>query len=71
MERHPFHAPAFITGSVFVSLGVLFLLDGLRGFDLQLRWVWPFLLIGLGLAGLATGRSRDDERRAPGRGASG
>jgi hypothetical protein len=38
-------------------LGVLFLVDRASGIDLNVRWIWPLLLIGLGVAGLVRSRS--------------
>ena len=57
MTRHDPNPGAFVAGALFIVLGVLFLLDWTRGIDLDLRWVWPFLLIGLGIAGLVRSRS--------------
>jgi hypothetical protein len=48
---------ALVAGVLFIVLGVLFLVDRLNGIDLDVRWVWPFLLIGLGIAGLVRAKS--------------
>jgi Domain of unknown function (DUF5668) len=48
---------AIVAGVLFIVLGVLFLLDRTSGVSLDLRWVWPFLLIGLGIAGLMRSRA--------------
>jgi hypothetical protein len=48
---------ALVAGAVFIVLGVLFLLDRASGINLDVRWVWPLLLIGLGVAGLVRSRS--------------
>jgi len=48
---------AIVAGVLFIVLGVLFLLDRTSGLSLDLRWVWPFLLIGLGIAGLVRART--------------
>jgi hypothetical protein len=48
---------AIVAGILFIVLGVLFLLERVSGIDLDLRWVWPFLLIGLGIAGLVRSRA--------------
>jgi hypothetical protein len=48
---------ALVAGAVFIVLGVLFLLDRASGINLEVRWVWPLLLIGLGVAGLVRSRS--------------
>ena len=39
---------ALIAGAVFIVLGIMFLVDHANGVNLDVRWVWPFLLIGLG-----------------------
>lgn len=57
MERHELDATALIAGVLFLALGALFLADRLTDIELEARWVWPVLLIGLGLALLAAGRS--------------
>lgn len=53
-SSRPWDRTALISGLLFIILGIGVLADdaGWGGFDLELRWVWPILLIGLGLAGL-------------------
>ena len=48
---------ALVAGLLFIVLGLLFLLDRLSGINLDARWVWPVLLIGLGVAGLVRSRA--------------
>jgi hypothetical protein len=48
---------ALVAGALFIVLGALFLLDRASGINLDVRWVWPLLLIGLGVAGLVRSRS--------------
>ncbi|MBV8161048.1 MAG: hypothetical protein JO265_09010 [Acidimicrobiia bacterium] len=48
---------ALVAGALFIVLGVLFLVDRTSGIDLNVRWVWPALLIGLGIAGLVRSRA--------------
>ena len=48
---------AFVAGALFIVLGIMFLVDHVSGVNLDLRWVWPFLLIGLGIAGLVRSRA--------------
>ena len=48
---------ALVAGGLFIALGVLFLIDRAGGIDLNVRWVWPVLLIGLGIAGLLRSRA--------------
>jgi hypothetical protein len=47
-----------VAGFLFIALGMLFLLDRAGGIDLNVRWIWPLLLIGLGVAGLVRSRPR-------------
>jgi hypothetical protein len=39
-----------ITGPLFLIGGVMFLLSGVRMIHLDTRWVWPILLVGIGIA---------------------
>jgi hypothetical protein len=48
---------ALVAGGLFIVLGLLFLVDRASGIDLNVRWIWPLLLIGLGVAGLVRSRS--------------
>jgi hypothetical protein len=57
VRREP-NPGALVAGALFVVLGVLFLLDRENSINLDVRWVWPILLIGLGVAGLVRTRSR-------------
>lgn len=47
---------ALVAGIFFIVAGAVFLLERLDVFDLKLRFVWPFLLIALGVAVLLGGR---------------
>ena len=48
---------ALVAGGLFIVIGGLFLLDRASGINLDVRWIWPVLLIGLGVAGLVRSRS--------------
>jgi hypothetical protein len=39
-----------ITGPLFLIGGVVFLLSGVRIIHISMLWVWPFVLIGTGIA---------------------
>ena len=56
MRQEP-NPGAFVAGALFIVLGIMFLVDHVSGVNLDLRWVWPFLLIGLGIAGLVRSRA--------------
>ena len=47
---------SIVAGLVFVGIGAAFLIARAGGSDLGVEWVWPVLLIGLGLAGLVRSR---------------
>lgn len=49
-------------GVVFVILGVVFLLDAIDVWELSPAYLWPVLLIGLGLVVALGGRTVGDER---------
>jgi hypothetical protein len=57
VKPHSLDLTSLIAGLLFVGLGALFLSDRAGLFELEARWVWPALLIGLGIALLASGRS--------------
>jgi hypothetical protein len=68
MDRHDLDATSLIAGLLFVAIGGLFLLDRVDAIALEVRWIWPLLLIGLGIAGLASSRPwRTDAGDAPDR----
>ncbi len=48
LRTRTFHCA--ITGPLFLIGGVIFLLSGVRMISVNTRWVWPFVLIGVGLA---------------------
>lgn len=52
----PVDRSAVVAGILFMVLGALFWADSVSGFDVELRYLWPLLLIGLGLAGLLSTR---------------
>lgn len=58
MQRHDLDLTSLIAGGLFVGLALLFFTDLLGTIDLHMRWVWPVLLMGLGVALLASGPSR-------------
>lgn len=61
MERHELDPLSLVGGIAFASLGVLFLLDGAGSLTVQPRWVWPILLIAIGVGGLLASRPKRDE----------
>ena len=48
VRNRSFHCA--ITGPLFLIGGVLFLLSGVRIIHVDTHWVWPVLLIGVGIA---------------------
>lgn len=59
MDTSQIDRGALIAGALFVALGVLFLLDHYAVFDFRAIYVWPILLIGLGVAVMFGGRTRN------------
>ena len=58
-----FDPGAAIVGLVFVALGIVFTLEALDVWELELGVVVSALVIGLGLAVLASAASRNRERQ--------
>jgi hypothetical protein len=59
MHRHEVEPLSLIFGVLFTGVGVAFLVD--HGELVRLRWLWPALLLGFGvalLAGVLTRRGR-------------
>jgi hypothetical protein len=52
MQRHDLDLTSLVSGVVFMTVGALFLLDLRADSSISPRWVTPFVLIGIGLAGL-------------------
>ena len=62
MNQHELDPLSLIAGMVFAGLGILFLLDDAGSLTVQPRWVWPILLIAIGVGGLLASRpKRTDE----------
>lgn len=68
MRPHRLDPTSLIAGFLFVGLGLVFLSDQAGTIDLEVRWIWPALLIGLGIALLGPRRASDDEVDGPGEG---
>jgi hypothetical protein len=67
MRRHELDPISLTFGFAFAGLGLLFLL-GRADQALRLHWVWPILLLVLGvgiLADLARGRDSTEEEPVP------
>ena len=62
MRRHELDPISLVFGVAFTGLGLL-LLTGRVDAAVRLRWIWPLLLLGLGVAILAGARPRRE--RAP------
>ncbi len=61
MQRHDFDPVAFVFGLAFTGLGVLFMVGRLGLFN-HARWLWPGLLLLLGIAVLTGARGRGGSR---------
>ena len=58
MPRHELNPFALFFGAIFCGLGVAFLVDEWTWVDLSGGWIAAFLLIGLGIAGIASATAR-------------
>ncbi len=63
MQRHDFDPIAFVFGIAFTGLGVLFMTGRLELLN-HAQWLWPGLLVLLGLAVLLGARGRGGARAA-------
>jgi hypothetical protein len=48
LKNRSFHCA--ITGPLFLIGGIIFLLSAMHRIHVNIRWVWPFVLIGTGIA---------------------
>jgi len=55
---HEFNVSSLLAGIVFIVLGVLFLLDRLGVFALSGNYVWPIVLVAVGVAVIVGGGRR-------------
>jgi hypothetical protein len=62
MQRHDFDPVAFIFGVLFTGSGILFMIGRFDLFN-QARWLWPGLLVLLGIAVLVGARGRGSQGR--------
>lgn len=62
MQKHELDPFTFVGGVLFAVLGVLFLLDADGSIEVNARWVWPLVLIALGVAGVLASRPKRAER---------
>jgi hypothetical protein len=60
MRRHTVDWISLLFGIVFAGLGAL-LLSGSNAADIRLEWLWPLVVIALGVAIAAAARSRPGE----------
>lgn len=52
MKRHELDLTSLVSGAVFLVVGIGYLLELTVDYSVSPRWVWPLVLIGVGLAGL-------------------
>ena len=58
MKRHEFDPLSFVFGALLAAVGLAVLLGGGHAANLHLRWVWPVLLLGLGVIMLVAASKR-------------
>jgi membrane-bound ClpP family serine protease len=66
MELRAYNRTALVAGLIFIVLGVVFLLEQLEVFELRAIYVWPVVLIAIGVAVLLGGLSSLRENKGPG-----
>ncbi len=54
MRRHDTDWISLVAGIVFTLFAVVYLVVGLTDVTIDARFVWPVVLIGLGIGGIAT-----------------
>ena len=62
MRRHEANLTGLLSGLLFIGLGVYALAVGPDRLGDALRWVWPIMLLGLGVALLAGSSSQNRSR---------
>ena len=62
MHRHEFDPISALFGVAFTTAATVALLTDERLFDVDARWVWPVVIIGIGLSMLGSALRR---RRVP------
>jgi hypothetical protein len=65
MQRHDFDPIAFVFGLLFTGSGILFMIGRFDLFN-HARWLWPGLLVLLGIAVLVGARGRGSQGRERG-----
>ena len=63
MKRHELDLTSLLSGAIFTAVGVVFLIDISSDYSVRPRWIVALVLLGLGVAGLAT--SFRPQRSAP------
>lgn len=66
MDLRAYNRTALVAGLIFIVLGVVFLLEQLEVFELRAIYVWPVVLIAVGVAVLLGGLSSLRENKGPG-----
>ena len=54
MKRHELDLTSLISGVIFAAVGVVYLIDLSPDYSVRPRWVLALVLIGLGVASLAS-----------------
>ena len=62
LKRHARDAVSLVMGLVLVSIAAVFLATDISDRDVDLRWVAPAVLIGIGATGLAASVRRREPR---------
>lgn len=65
MNRHPFDLLSAIFGILFTAAALVVLASGEALLDWDARWIWPGVVLALGLAMLASGFGTERHRLRP------
>ncbi len=65
MKRHPTDLISLVAGLLFTTLGVMFALARAGAVTIDVTWIPAIVLVGLGLAGIASGIRASFDTRIP------
>jgi hypothetical protein len=65
MYRHPFDLLSAIFGILFMGAALVVLVSGSAVLDWDARWIWPGVVLALGLAMIVSGFGTERKRMRP------
>lgn len=64
MKRHPVDFVSLVFGAFFIVVAGIFLSRDFDAFTVDVRWIWPAVLVVIGLAFLMPSRRKDRQNPA-------